>query len=412
MVVGRPVVVTIPEYQIDNLRDLIRDDGRGGRAGGGGRGGTPMRSAAAALAALALLATPPRRTAGPHRRRNGYAVIAVDGATRALRAHPVARELPAGDGRDVPARARRTRPAAGPAPRLGAREGGAGRAGPALRGGPRVGARCGPAPPRASSWWSTSRAAVEVRDLRIQDDLFDVLGADYHTLARIDAAGRDHAVRVRRRDARGARRPRGAAAAASRSFVLLGIEHILSGWDHLLFLLVLLLRGGGWLSLRQDHHRVHARPQRDPRPRRARRGDAARPARGGGHRALDRARRGARTSCSARWCARRWLVSFGFGLVHGFGFSSVLREVGLPTQGLVLVAPRVQRRRRGRAGPGRGGGAARAGAAAANPVGARAWSGVASLAILLVGVGPLPGAGAPLSPGPGRCQPGGPMCHA
>ena len=34
--------------------------------------------------------------------------------------------------------------------------------------------------------------------------------------------------------------------------------------------------------------------------------------------------------------SRRWLVSFCFGLVHGFGFSSVLREVGLPTQGLVL----------------------------------------------------------------------------
>jgi HupE / UreJ protein len=33
--------------------------------------------------------------------------------------------------------------------------------------------------------------------------------------------------------------------------------------------------------------------------------------------------------------SRRWLVSFAFGLVHGFGFSSVLREMALPTQGLV-----------------------------------------------------------------------------
>ena len=31
--------------------------------------------------------------------------------------------------------------------------------------------------------------------------------------------------------------------------MLLGVEHILSGWDHLLFLLGLLLRGGGWLAL-------------------------------------------------------------------------------------------------------------------------------------------------------------------
>jgi len=34
--------------------------------------------------------------------------------------------------------------------------------------------------------------------------------------------------------------------------------------------------------------------------------------------------------------SRRWLVSFGFGLVHGFGFSSALRELGLPTHGLLL----------------------------------------------------------------------------
>jgi len=32
----------------------------------------------------------------------------------------------------------------------------------------------------------------------------------------------------------------------------------------------------------------------------------------------------------------RWLLTFGFGLVHGFGFATVLREVGLPRNGLVL----------------------------------------------------------------------------
>ncbi len=30
----------------------------------------------------------------------------------------------------------------------------------------------------------------------------------------------------------------------------------------------------------------------------------------------------------------RWMLTFGFGLVHGFGFASVLRELGLPTTGL------------------------------------------------------------------------------
>lgn len=33
---------------------------------------------------------------------------------------------------------------------------------------------------------------------------------------------------------------------------------------------------------------------------------------------------------------RRWLVAFGFGLIHGFGFASVLSELGLPANALVL----------------------------------------------------------------------------
>jgi hypothetical protein len=34
---------------------------------------------------------------------------------------------------------------------------------------------------------------------------------------------------------------------------------------------------------------------------------------------------------------RRWMVAFGFGLVHGFGFASVLTELGLPRDALVLA---------------------------------------------------------------------------
>lgn len=32
---------------------------------------------------------------------------------------------------------------------------------------------------------------------------------------------------------------------------------------------------------------------------------------------------------------RRWRIAFAFGLVHGFGFAAVLRELGLPAEGLV-----------------------------------------------------------------------------
>ena len=34
--------------------------------------------------------------------------------------------------------------------------------------------------------------------------------------------------------------------------------------------------------------------------------------------------------------SRRWAVSFLFGLVHGFGFSSALKEIGLPKDNLLL----------------------------------------------------------------------------
>jgi hypothetical protein len=33
----------------------------------------------------------------------------------------------------------------------------------------------------------------------------------------------------------------------------------------------------------------------------------------------------------------RWLVAFAFGLIHGFGFASVLADLGLPQEGLLLA---------------------------------------------------------------------------
>ena len=34
---------------------------------------------------------------------------------------------------------------------------------------------------------------------------------------------------------------------------------------------------------------------------------------------------------------RRWVVAFGFGLIHGFGFASVLADLGLPSGSLLLA---------------------------------------------------------------------------
>jgi hypothetical protein len=174
----------------------------------------------------------------------------------------------------------------------------------------------------------------EVRDLSIRDDLFDVLGADYHTLARIDAgaASTQFAFTPETRETRVTV---GGTDRGFASFVRLGVEHILTGWDHLLFLLVLLLRGGGWLSLVKiitaftvAHSVTLALAVFDVVRLPDRLVEAVI--------ALSIAAVAAENLFLSPVVARRWLVSFCFGLVHGFGFSAALRDLGLPAQGLLL----------------------------------------------------------------------------
>jgi hypothetical protein len=35
--------------------------------------------------------------------------------------------------------------------------------------------------------------------------------------------------------------------------------------------------------------------------------------------------------------SKRWIMAFGFGLIHGFGFASVLADLGLPQNALVTA---------------------------------------------------------------------------
>ena len=168
----------------------------------------------------------------------------------------------------------------------------------------------------------------------IRDDLFDVLGADYHTLARVDTPSRT----LQFAFDPGAREMQVSAedGAGFASFVWLGVEHILTGWDHLLFLLVLLLRGGGWLSLTKivtaftlAHSVTLTLAALDVVTLPDRLVEAVI--------ALSIAAVAAENLAARPLVSRRWLVSFCFGLVHGFGFSSALRELGLPRHGLVLA---------------------------------------------------------------------------
>ena len=122
-------------------------------------------------------------------------------------------------------------------------------------------------------------------------------------------------------------------------FLVLGVEHILTGYDHVVFLLALLLAGGAFwntakilTSFTLAHSITLALA------------------------ALDVARIPSSIvepliavsivyvgvenllHDDLRW---RWLLTFAFGLVHGFGFASVLRELGVGAAGVGVAVPLV-----------------------------------------------------------------------
>jgi hypothetical protein len=168
--------------------------------------------------------------------------------------------------------------------------------------------------------------------LAIRDDSFDVLGTHHRTLVRVDAAGRVHEAALLP-DAREATFVLSAGAPTfSGSFVLLGVEHILTGYDHLLFLAALVLAGGGVLAMLKIATAFTV-------------AHSITLALGvlGLVRVPDRLVE-AVIALSIAWVAaenltgragsRRWLVSFGFGLVHGLGFAGALQELSLPSGAL------------------------------------------------------------------------------
>ncbi len=176
-----------------------------------------------------------------------------------------------------------------------------------------------------------------VRELDVQDNIFDVLGTDHHTLAKLEAPSgiQQFAFAPDARQGRFVIGDQGAGVLTTGSFFMLGIHHILSGYDHLLFLLALLLPGGGLLSLLKIitaftiAHSVTlslAVLQVVTLPDRLIEAVIA----------LSIMFVAAENLFLDPTVSRRWVVSFCFGLVHGFGFSSALRELRLPAHGLLL----------------------------------------------------------------------------
>lgn len=265
--------------------------------------------------------------AAAHTTSTGLATLTVDGAALSYRLTLVLSELPG----DV---ARQFAAAAGGDPA------GVDVVAAALRG--KVGARVGGdacRPGRAriqGSRVGDSRLVLELAlrcpaapgALTLRDDWPDLLGEHYRTLVRVEGLGapRDVAFSPELREvtlegARGGTRHAG-------GFLVLGVEHILTGYDHLLFLAALLLGGGGALGLLKVitaftvAHSVSLAA--------ALLGLVSVP-----ERLVE-----AVIAASIAWIAlenvllrtassRRWLVTFAFGLVHGLGFASALGPLAL-----------------------------------------------------------------------------------
>jgi hydrogenase/urease accessory protein HupE len=124
-------------------------------------------------------------------------------------------------------------------------------------------------------------------------------------------------------------------------YLMLGIEHILSGWDHLLFVTgLIVLVSGVWrlakaLTAFTLAHSITLGAAAlglaglPPRPVEA---VIALSIMAVGVEIVRHARgKGGFTS------AAPWAVAFGFGLLHGFGFAGALSDIGLPQDAKVLA---------------------------------------------------------------------------
>lgn len=117
-------------------------------------------------------------------------------------------------------------------------------------------------------------------------------------------------------------------------FLVLGVEHILTGYDHLAFLLGLIILGGALKSLvgivssfTVAHSLTLVLATLDLVILPTRFVEAA-IALSICYVALE--------NMFVREVRYRWVITFFFGLIHGFGFSNVLREMQLPKPGLAV----------------------------------------------------------------------------
>ncbi|MBI2460139.1 MAG: HupE/UreJ family protein [Candidatus Rokubacteria bacterium] len=200
---------------------------------------------------------------------------------------------------------------------------------------------CAPSPPALQPDDDPGRIRVEFAfacETPVGDDVgiylyfFNEFGPNHSTLATIrrGQAVKEFVFTQRRTDFRWS--PRLWAQAGG--FLLLGVEHIFTGYDHILFLIGLMVIWRGSLNIvkivtsftvAHSITLILAALSVVTLPTRLVESVIA----------LSIAYVGIE-NLVVKEIRRRWLVAFVFGLVHGFGFAEILREMGLPSQGLIL----------------------------------------------------------------------------
>jgi hypothetical protein len=169
-----------------------------------------------------------------------------------------------------------------------------------------------------------------LRTFTIRCEPLTELGADHKTIARVVRNGRSEQFVFQQGVTYEAKERSFAASAAQ--FLELGIQHIFVGYDHLAFLIALVLPRQRWLELVKivtsftlAHSLTLALATFDVVRLPATLVEAG-------------------IALSVAWVAlenlwsrtfeRRWVVTFLFGLVHGFGFANVLKELDLARSAL------------------------------------------------------------------------------
>jgi hypothetical protein len=169
----------------------------------------------------------------------------------------------------------------------------------------------------------------KMAELAIRDDLFDVLGSDLHTLAKIEWPGgmQQFVFSTESREMRLTIAGKEQSVRGANGFFRLGIETILTGCDHLLFLLALILCSGRWIQVVKiitgftvAFSFTLGLGALDLIILPGRLVDALI--------ALSIACVAAQNLFPHFVISRRWMVGSVFGLVHGLGFARVLTTIG------------------------------------------------------------------------------------